>query len=173
MVALPPCFFCKINSASERIQRPCFMNDGNLLRPSIYLNPRHRYTAPPASPPQPPPLLQEAGILQSFLLGVKYITIGLLGSSALPSTQPHTYNEIHSCLTSLYSFTFLCGKIYMIPPHSPCLTVCFPFFTFHQTHSHLPLSSLVQMIWSTWRKAFCCALVMMTSSNTEKVFNRP
>lgn len=34
-------------------------------------------------------------------------------------------------------------------------------------------SSLVQMIWSTWREAFCHALATMTSSNTEKVLERP
>lgn len=51
MVALPPCFFCKINSASRRVRWPHFMNDGNLLRPSIYLNPRHHYATPPCFPP--------------------------------------------------------------------------------------------------------------------------
>lgn len=50
MVALPPSFFCKINSASGRVRPPRFMNDGNLLRPSIYL---HHY-ALPCSPSRPP-----------------------------------------------------------------------------------------------------------------------
>lgn len=53
VVAPPPCFFCKINSASGCVRPPCFMNDGNLLRPSIYLHLQHRY-APPCSPSRLP-----------------------------------------------------------------------------------------------------------------------
>lgn len=134
MVALPPYFFCKINSASGRVRWPHFMNDGNLLRPSIYLNPRHHYAPPPYTFPPQAPLLQEAGIQQSFLFGEKYITIGLPGSPAFAQHTHKLYTHLHSSILCLLKeinncvFCFACVDLHThILTHYSCLCV-FPLF---------------------------------------------
>lgn len=50
VVSLPRYFFCQINSASGRVRWPHFMNDGNLLRPSICPNPQHLHSRLPSAP---------------------------------------------------------------------------------------------------------------------------
>lgn len=90
MVALPPSFFCKINSASGRVRPLRFMNDGNLLRPSIYL---HHY-APPCSPSRPPCSGRQGfsnlSCLEKNALPLVYVALRLL-PSAHASTPPRTH----------------------------------------------------------------------------------
>lgn len=76
VVALPPCFFCEINSASGRVRWPHFMNDGNPLRPSIYPNLQHLHATPSAPASACTASLNKAaGLLQSLWLGIKCATI--------------------------------------------------------------------------------------------------
>lgn len=150
MVALPPCFFCKINSASGRVRWPHFMNDGNLLRPSIYLNPRHHY----APPPRPtlsllrPPCSRRQGFSNLSCLEKNTLPSASLALRPLPSTHK-LYTHLHSsilCLLKEINNCVFCSACVDLHTHSHTTLafVCFPFFL---PSSPLPeLSSLVKMI---------------------------
>lgn len=88
MVALPSCFFCKINSASERTRRPCFMNDGNLLRPSIYLNSASLCTTPASLPPRLP-CSRRQGFSNLSCLEKNTLPVASTVRWPLPSTRAH------------------------------------------------------------------------------------
>lgn len=119
---------------------------------------------PPYTFPPQAPLLQEAGIQQSFLFGEKYITIGLPGSPAFAQHTHKLYTHLHSSILCLLKeinncvFCSACVDLHThILTHYSCLCV-FPLFPPIKPTSRVVIISeydrrearLSAMLWPRW-----------------------